>query len=173
MLPLSHIGFTLTAVKILEKGMRLRHVDYRVVIAASLLPDLIDKSLLKALAGSVEYESRAIGHSLVFLTVIGILTLGRRFWKRETRLLPVFLGVFFHDVFDVMWLHPGIFFWPFYGWEFPKAINEAWLGKVQLGWYSIQQRDLLDNISVWILLYFFMKVALKRKISDFFKKGIL
>lgn len=175
MLPLSHVGFTTAAVKVVGKGLRLQHIDYRLVIVSSLLPDLIDKSLEKFLGNSFTftYESRAIGHSLAFLGIIGIFMIAQWFWKRDAWLVPVFLGTLFHDVFDVMWLHPGIFFWPLEGWQFPKPTDEAWLGTIQLGWYKIQQRDFFDNLSVLILLYFFLKIALGGKIMEFVRKGRL
>lgn len=173
MLPLSHVGFTTAAVKILETGLRLRRIDYRIVIVSSLLPDIVDKSLLKVLENSLTYESRAFGHSLVFLGLIGVVTLLLWTWNRNTWLLPVFLGTLFHEIFDVMWLHPGILFWPMEGWQFPKPTDEAWVGRMQLLWYDIEQRDLLDNISVWIMLFFFMRIALKGKIFEFIRTGRL
>lgn len=173
MLLLSHVGFTTAAVKLVETGLRLRQVDYRIVIVFSLLPDLIDKPLSKLLESSFMYESRAVGHSLVFLGAIGLFAAVRWFWNKDTGLFLVFLAAFFHDVFDVMWFHPGIFFWPIEGWQFPKLMAEAWLGTIQLGGYSIKQRELFDNISVLILLYFFMKIALRGKIFEFVRKGKL
>jgi inner membrane protein len=173
MLPLSHIGFTTTAVQLIEKGLRLRQIDYRVLIAASLLPDLIDKPLTKLLAGSYEYESRSFGHSLAFLSCIALLMLAQWGWNRSLGLLPVFFGVLFHDVLDGMWLHPGIFFWPIEGWRFPKPVDEAWQGFVQMGGYRIKQLDFLDNISVLLLLFFFMRIALTGRILEFIRTGKL
>jgi len=173
MLPLSHIGFTTAAVKVLEKGLRLHRIDYRTLIVASLLPDLIDKPLAGLLAGSYEYESRSFGHSFAFLGCVGLLMAILWLWNRSLWVFPVFLGVLFHDALDVMWLHPDVFFWPIAGWQFPKAVNEAWQGFVQMGGYKIKQLDFLDNISVLVLLYFFMRIALGGKIIDFFRKGKL
>lgn len=173
MFPLSHVGLTIAAVKMTETGLRLRQLDYRLVMAASLLPDLVDKPLAKLLKSSFVYESRAIGHSLIILGFIGLLAALQAKSGKKAWLLPVFLGTLFHDVFDVMWLHRGIFFWPSEGWQFPKPGGEAWVGTVQLGWYKIEQRDLLDNLSVLILLYFFMKIALGGKIFEFVRKGKL
>ena len=173
MLPLSHVGFTTAAVKVLEKGLRFPPIDYRVLIVASLLPDLIDKPLYSLLEGSYVYESRALGHSLVFLGCLGVLMVIQWFWKRELFLFTVFLGVLFHDILDVMWLHRGIFLWPLEGWQFPKATGEAWLGQLPLFGYNIRLLDFLDNISVLILLFFFMKIAWSGKIAGFLRKGKL
>ena len=173
MLPLSHVGFTTTAVKVLEKGLRLRQIDYRVLIIASLLPDLIDKSLSGVLAGSYAYESRAFGHSLAFLGCFVFLMIAQWIWNRSLWVIPILLGVLFHDVFDVMWLHTGIFLWPIEGWHFPIPVDEAWQGSMQLGGYKIKQLDFLDNISVLFLLYFFMRTALRGGILEFIRNGKL
>ena len=173
MLPLSHIGFTTTGVKLLEKGLRLRQIDYRILAIASLLPDLIDKPLASLLAGSYEYESRSFGHSFAFLGCVGLLMIVQWLWNRNWWLSTVFLGVLFHDILDVMWLHPGIFFWPLEGWQFPKPVNEAWQGFLQMGGYRIKQLDLLDNISVLFLLYYFMRIALGGRILEFIRNGKL
>lgn len=173
MLPLSHIGFTATAVKILESGLNIRRIDYRVLCVASLLPDLVDKPLASLLAGSYEYESRAFGHSLAFLGGFVILLLIHWLWTRSLFFLPVILGIAFHDVLDVMWLHPGIFYWPVEGWQFPKPVNEAWQGTMQLFSYKIKQLDFFDNISVLFLLLLFMRIALSGRIKEFIRSGKL
>ena len=173
MLPLSHVGFTAAAVKLLEASLQFRQIDYRILLISSLLPDLFDKSLGKVLGNTswIVYESRAFGHSLVFVGLIGIIMAIHWLWDKDTWLLPVFLGTLFHDAFDVMWIHPGIFFWPVEGWQFPAPTNEAWIGKFRLGWYQIEQRELFDKISLLILLYFFMKIGLKGNMIEFMKKG--
>ena len=173
MLPLSHVGFTTAAVKVLEKGLRIRHIDYRVLIVSSLLPDLLDKPVSSVLSGSYAYESRAVGHALIFLGGIALLMILQWLWNRSTMLLPVFFGVLFHDIFDEMWLQPETFLWPFQGWQFSKPAEDAWQRLVHMGGYNIRLLDFLDNISVLILLYFFMKMALGGRILEFLRKGRL
>ena len=173
MLPLSHVGFTTAAAKIAETIFRIKQMDYRVLVLASLLPDLIDKPLANVLEGSYIYESRAFGHSLIFLLCVFLLTLVQMLWSRCNWIFPAFLGILLHDFLDAMWLHPGIFFWPLEGWQFPKPVDEAWHGKISFGSYSISELDFYDNISVLILLVFFMKMALNGKIGEFFHRGRL
>ena len=173
MLPLSHIGFTTVAVKVMEKGFHFRRMDYRILIVASLLPDLVDKPLAGLLESSFVYESRAFGHTLVFLGIIGVLAIIQRLGRKNCWLFPVFIGVLFHDAFDVMWLHREIFLWPMEGWQFSKPMDEAWQGWVQFGGYKIKQLDFIDNISVFFILFFFMKIALGRTIMEFIRKGKL
>lgn len=173
MLPLTHIGCTITAVKALEKGLSIKQIDYRVLIVASLLPDLVDKPLAGFFAGSYQYESRAFGHSLAFVGCLALLFALQWLWNRSMFFFPVVLGVLLHDVLDVMWLHPGIFYWPLQGWQFPPPTDEAFKGTIQLFGYKIRELDFFDNISVLLLLFFFMQTALRGKILDFFRKGNL
>mgnify|MGYP001806838712 CR=1 FL=1 len=173
MLPLAHVGFTIAAVKLMEKGLRLPQIDYRVLIIAAELPDLVDKPLASLLAGSYEYESRAFGHSLAFCGAFVLLMLIQWLWNRRLWFLPVVLGILVHQLLDAMWLHPGIFYWPLEGWQIPKPTDVFWLRYFQFGDYKIKQFDLYDNISVLILLYFFMKLALCGKVLAFFRKGKL
>lgn len=173
MLPLTHIGFSTAAVKMLGKSLWIKQMDYRVFLIASLLPDLIDKPLASLFAGSYQYESRAFGHSLVFLGCFTLLLLGQWLWNRGLFFLPVVLGILLHDVLDVMWLHPGIFFWPLEGWQFPPPTDEAFKGTIQLFGYKIRELDFFDNVSVLFILFFFMQAALHGRLFDFFLKGKL
>ncbi len=173
MLPLAHVGFTTTAVKLLAKSLKFNHIDYRLLIPASLLPDLLDKPIAGVFRGIYSYESRAVGHSFVFLGCLGLMLLIQYFFCRKQWLLPVFIGVACHDILDAMWLHPEIFWWPLYGWDFYVPSNEAWQGDFRLGQYKINQLDLLDNVSVLLLLYFLMNMALQKRIFRFFREGDL
>ena len=87
--------------------------------------------------------------------------------------MPIIFGVLAHDLLDAMWLHPGIFYWPLEGWQFPKPTNEAWQGMMQFAGYKVKQLDFFDNISVLLLLFIFMKIALGNRILDFLRKGKL
>ena len=171
MLPLAHIGFTAAAVKLTEKGLRLRNVDYRLVIVASLLPDLVDKPLSHLLVGSYTYESRAFGHSLAFLGCFCLIMLIHYLWTRKSTLFPVCLGILLHDVFDEMWLQPGVLYWPLYGWTFPRSAENVWQSMIQIWDYRIHALDLYDNLGVLILLWFFMRLALNGRLTGFIKQG--
>lgn len=173
MLPIAHIGFTIAGLKMAEHGLRLKQVDYRVVVVASLLPDIVDKPLANLLIGSYAYESRAFGHSALFLSGIAVLFLFHWLWSRRSWVVPVLLGTLLHDLFDDMWTQPGVFFWPLLGWQFPKPTEFAWQGLISLGGYKVHLLDFYDNVSVLILLCFFMKIALKGKLREFVRRGRL
>lgn len=173
MLPLAHIGFTVATVKILEQGLRMHQIDYRVVIAASLLPDIVDKPLASILVGSYSYESRAFGHSMIFIGCVALLLLIHWLWTRNNWLVPVVFGVVLHDLFDEMWTQAGVFYWPLLGWKFPKPTEFAWRELISLGDYKIHLLDFYDNVSMLILLYYFMRVALGGKLLEFVRQGRL
>jgi len=82
-----------------------------------------------------------------------------------------FLGTAMHDILDVMWIHPEIFYWPTYGWWFPLKLQTAWQGFITFGGLRIRQVDALDTIGALMLLYFFMRLALNDKIIDCLKSG--
>ena len=173
MLPLAHIGFTTVAVKALDKVVHFRHMDYRILMVASLLPDLVDKPLAKMLAKSYEYESRAAGHSLAFLAGIFLFFGLQWIFHWRTGFWPLILGTLLHDILDVMWWHPGIFYWPSEGWSFPKPIDVAWRGMMDFAGYRIRTLDFLDNLAVLCMLAVFMRVAMNGRLLEFFRRGKL
>jgi membrane-bound metal-dependent hydrolase YbcI (DUF457 family) len=82
-------------------------IDYRLVMAGALLPDVVD----------VWFGGARVLHSLVFsvvlLVVVMLATRGRRLLRR--RLLAVPIGTFCHLVLDAAWARTATFWWPFLG----------------------------------------------------------
>lgn len=106
MLLFGHIGITLGIFYLIEKYSAVK-VDYRLVVFASLLPDIIDK-----LIGRVIFpvrNGRLIGHTLLFVLVLTLIS------ARRKNLLPLPLASFIHLLEDVMWRYPATLFWPLFG----------------------------------------------------------
>lgn len=82
-------------------------IDYRLVMAGSIAPDLVD----------APFGGARVSHTLlaavVLLVVVMLATRGRRAARR--RLLAVPIGVFAHLVLDAMWTRTGTFWWPVIG----------------------------------------------------------
>src|SRR5436190_15715161 len=82
-------------------------IDYRLVVAGAVLPDLVD----------APYGGARIAHSLVFsvllLTVVMLATRGHRHARRRLLALPI--GTFVHLALDGMWTRAHGFWWPFLG----------------------------------------------------------
>ena len=85
-------------------------IDYRLVIAGAVLPDVVD----------VWSGGRWIAHTVLFsvvlLTIVMLGTRGRRLLRRQLLALPI--GTFLHLVFDGAWSDRKVFWWPFFGTRF-------------------------------------------------------
>jgi membrane-bound metal-dependent hydrolase YbcI (DUF457 family) len=131
-------------------------IDYRLVIAGALLPDLVD---------GVWGGARLL-HTLVFSVVLMFAvmaaTRGRsaRVRRRRRQWLAVPIGTFLHLVLDGMWVRTHVFWWPFFGWSFegarlPTLDRPVWVvalqeaaGLAALVWYVGQRRAALADASV-------------------------
>lgn len=103
MLLFGHIGITLGIFYFIEKYFQVK-VDYRLVIFASLLPDILDK-----LVGRVIFPigcGRLIGHTLLFVLILTLISIKRK------DLFPLPIASFIHLLEDQMWKNPTILFWP-------------------------------------------------------------
>jgi hypothetical protein len=82
-------------------------IDYRLVMAGALVPDVVD----------VWFGGARLLHTLTFsvalLVVVMLGTRGRRLRRR--RLLAVPIGTFCHLLLDGMWTRTSTFWWPFFG----------------------------------------------------------
>ena len=85
-----------------------------VCIAASVLPDVIDKSL-GILFPVVLGSGRTVFHSLVIVLIILVITL--MYVRSSLVLLGVGIAgaILLHQVFDEMWLLPVNWYYPFFG----------------------------------------------------------
>lgn len=86
-------------------------IDYRLVVAGALAPDVVDAAL----------GAPHLGHTLVasaaLLAAVMVATRGRRGARR--RLLAVPIGTFLHLVLDGVWARTAVFWWPAFGLRFP------------------------------------------------------
>lgn len=85
-------------------------IDYRLVAAGALLPDVVDLALGGARV------AHSVTASIVLLTAVMLATVRRRSARR--RLLAVPIGTFVHLVLDGAWTLTRTFWWPFFGVRF-------------------------------------------------------
>ena len=103
MYPLGHVGITLALATLLsERGVKW---NFKLVVVASMLPDIVDKLLAIAGIGS----GRFISHTLLF--AIAMLV------KKE-----LFFGCLIHLVLDRMWETPEVLLFPLFGFEFEGRV---------------------------------------------------
>jgi hypothetical protein len=85
-------------------------IDYRLVMAGALLPDVVDGPL----------GGPRLLHTLVFsvglLALVMVATTGRRARRRQFLALPV--GTFMHLLLDGVWTRTKLFWWPLFGTSF-------------------------------------------------------
>lgn len=112
-----HSGLTMLIVWFVMRGNP--RVDYRIVAAASLLPDVVDKSIGRLLFRSTFESGRIFGHTLLLnLALFCVLFFMRGRAKRTFTLIPI--SSLLHLAEDGMWSQPQTFWWPLFGSEFPK-----------------------------------------------------
>ncbi len=81
--------------------------DYRVLVAAALLPDLVDAPF-----GGIGV-AHTFAFSAVLLTVVMVATRGRRRARRRWLAAPI--GILVHLLADGVWTKAGVFWWPLSG----------------------------------------------------------
>lgn len=113
--------------KLFPVGMWL---DYRLLLVASMLPDIIDKPLGQVFMKDTFNYGRIYAHTLVFVLVAGIL--GMWVFKKWGTgwLLTMSFGSLMHDMEDQLWRWPQVLWWPLKGWSFPQEDLSAWLSGV-------------------------------------------
>jgi hypothetical protein len=109
LLVLAHLGYTTGAVRISQKFVLKRPLDYRLILLMAILPDVIDRFLYVFVIPGAE-SGRLVAHTLLFnLALLAILVAIRRdLWIYGV--LP--LG---HLLLDLQCMSAHQLFWPFWG----------------------------------------------------------
>ncbi|MGH9154859.1 MAG: hypothetical protein ACRD1K_03175 [Acidimicrobiales bacterium] len=98
------LWFAGLSVVIVWQVFRDTAVDYRLVMAGALAPDLVDM----AFGGVGPLHTLAASAGL--LGGVMVATRGRRGLRRRLLALPI--GTFLHLVLDAMWVRTEVFWWP-------------------------------------------------------------
>ncbi len=117
----------------LRKGLRAaivslsKRVDLRILLIASVLPDVIDKPIGLVLFPNVFGTGRLLAHALVFPFALAIAGAWLYRSRHSVILLTLAYGATMHLVLDAMWRTPSVLFWPFAG-PLPLGANpDGWL----------------------------------------------
>lgn len=133
-------------------------VDVRFLVLGALLPNLIDKPLGTIFAPDFFGADRLVGHSLLFATLLMVVTLlATRRGRRRRALMAVAIGSFLHLVLDGMWTSTETFLWPLFGTNFEPGMQPFWsaelftplaivqeLGAALYLWYLWKRTNLAD-----------------------------
>ncbi len=153
-------------------SVSLKSIDYRLVIAGALLPDIIDKPIGTAFFNN----GRIFGHSLLLaIILLGIGVLLYR-GKGRTGMLVLALGSTGHLILDQMWQNSHTLFWPFGGWSFPALAPGAWFFSLA-NWVHILTTNYYvlagEIIGGLVMLWLLISLIAKHSLGDFVQKGTI
>lgn len=119
-------------------------MDYRLVVAGALLPDVLD------LASGRPAHAHTLAASVLVLAGVMLATRPRRRARRRFLALPI--GMFLHLVLEGIWMKQKVLWWPLLGAVFPDgqvfpplglALVEELAGAWALRWF-VRQFGLTD-----------------------------
>ena len=181
MLLFGHTGITLGAAAAISYALRNNkkswitsveeHLDVRLLMVGSLLPDIIDKPLGQVFLGETLSNGRIFGHTVLFLILISAAGIYLRQRHDKIWLLTLALGTFTHLILDRMWFTPQTLFWPFFGFAF-DSLNLA-------GWVPNTLHRLLTDPGVFVpeiiglimIIWFGLVLMFRSKIYVFIRYG--
>ncbi len=148
-----------------------RHVDIRLLIIGSLLPDIIDKPLGQYFFKETFSNGRIFAHTLLFLVLITAAGyyLYRR--KKQRWMLTLAAGVFMHLALDEMWQVPGTVFWPFLGLNFTKYKLTGWVAHLLDALLSSPYIYISEAIGLAIFIWFGVWIISQKQVGAFIRHG--
>ena len=148
-----------------------RWLDYRLLLIASLLPDIIDKPLGQVFLKNTFSYGRIYGHTLVFILITGIL--GMWVFKKRGNgwLLTMAFGSLMHDMEDQLWWWPQVLWWPLKGWIFPKEDLSSWLQGVFHAVITKPEAFIPELVGIGILALAAARVILNKRSQYALKTG--
>lgn len=174
-----HLGITTGAVKAYEKLAYKQEkkssasIDYRFVLAGSVLPDIIDKPIGAFLFRNTFHNSRIFAHTLIFSVILVVL--GMIYYEKKKKLSILLLGAssFIHLILDSMWEYEKILFWPCFGIKFPTRPEGDWIKEDMLHLLSNPVNMLPELIGFIIIAYYFIKLFKNKEVKSFISQGKL
>ncbi|UCE39270.1 MAG: metal-dependent hydrolase [Thermoplasmata archaeon] len=135
MFPLGHIGITIGIVYLMLSLLSSRNklsdprkspfeeLDFRFVIFAALLPDIVDKIVGMLIFKDEFSNGRIFMHSAVVIGILSICYFIAARIKLKSALITIcyIFSVWMHLLLDMMWVEPKTLFWPLMGLDFPRS----------------------------------------------------
>ena len=151
------------------------HIDYRVLLIGSLLPDLIDKPLGDIFLYNVFQNGKIFGHTLVLNILLAALAIYALKKWRHTWLLALSFGSMLHLILDMMWLNSQTLLWPLYGWSFAKVDSVDFFGWLPTMFHYLTTDAMVyvpEIIGFTILAGFAARLIQKKQVYAFIRSGI-
>ncbi len=130
---LGHIGISVGIIYLLvwmvtrysrgeKPALSLENIDFRFVVIASMLPDIIDKVVGMIILKEEFSNGRIFTHSILVVGTISFyITAGTKLKSGYVlKSLYYTAPVWLHLILDRMWELPGTLLWPLFGTHFPR-----------------------------------------------------
>lgn len=167
-----HLGVTASLIYL---TLGRRRIDYRVVLAGAVLPDIIDRPIGRIFFERSYETSHLWGHTMAFvLAMMIVVTVALRGdAARRWFVLPV--AVLVHLALDGMWNDPVTLFWPLFGVRFPPMPTDSYWLDVLLRPFTHPLVGLQELIGLGLLLYMGRAFSLHRRapLKRFLRTGAL
>jgi len=149
----------------------VNHIDVRILLIGSMLPDIVDKPIGLYLFRDTFSTGRLFCHTLLFFILITLA--GVYLWKVRGKvwLLVLAFGTFTHLILDQMWLAYRTFLWPFFGFTFEREDVTDWAAKMLRALHTNPSVYLPEFIGAVVLIWFVLVLLRKKKICSFIKNG--
>ena len=146
------------------------HVDYRLVILGSMVPDLIDKPVGIFILGDQLGNGRVYGHSLAFLL---LLLLAALVWRGRIggSLTQVALGSAAHLAMDRMWREPVTLLWPLRGWALERQDVSGWVGQMVEQMFSDPYTYVSEALGAMVIAALLGFLVTRRGLPEFIRTG--
>ena len=147
------------------------HIDVRLLLIGSMLPDIVDKPIGLYLFRGTFSTGRLFCHTCLFLILITLA--GVYLYKVRGRawLLVLAFGTFTHLILDQMWLAYRTFLWPFFGFTFEREDIADWTAKMLRALHTDPSVYLPEFIGAVVLIWFVLVLVRKKKIYSFIRNG--
>ena len=152
MLPLGHIGITVAVVRAVESNCQSPWVDYRWLLIAALLPDLIDKPLEYLFGTHSIFGIRHYGHSVLLFSLLFLIALVQWYYRNSVTVLTLCIGVFMHGGLDILSHH------------------HDWAERTL---FHTNMLIIVEIIGACLMICFFIGLVLTNKTEHFMKSGKL
>jgi len=147
------------------------HIDIRLLLLGSLLPDIIDKPIGQFFFRETFNNGRIFCHTLLFLTLITLTGFYLYQNRSKTWLLVLSFGTGMHLVQDQMWLYPQTLFWPGYGFAFEKLDLTHWAQNILYALHTDLAVYVPELVGATILVTFVVTLVHKKRVYAFIRNG--
>ncbi len=147
------------------------HIDIRLLLLGSLLPDIIDKPVGQFFFRKTFSNGRIFCHTLLFLTLITLTGFYLYQNRSKTWLLVLSFGTGMHLAQDQMWLEPRTLLWPLFGFAFEKIGLTYWAQNILYALRTDPGVYVPELVGAAILTWFVLALARRREVRTVIRNG--